>query len=212
MARVNPSRSELLNLKKTLKIATSGYNLLKKKRDGLIQEFFNVLKKAKETKTEMQGVYQKAEMQINLARAVDGSATVKSASLATKESANIELETRNVMGVIVPRISSHVEVKAFNQRGYGVIGTSGYIDDAATAYENVLKNIIVAAEIETTLKKLLIEIDRTKRRVNALEFRVIPSLQQNIKYVRQRLEGMEREDIFRLKRIKNKKLKAAAPS
>lgn len=173
----------------------------------MIQEFFNVLKRAKETKSELQQVYQQAKVTINLARAVDGSSTVKSAALATKESVDIQLETKNVMGIIVPKISSHVEIKAFHQRGYGVIGTSGYIDDAAESYEKVLKSVVIAAEIETTLKKLLIEIDKTKRRVNALEYRIIPTTKEKIKYVKQRLEGMEREDIFRLKRIKNKRIK-----
>ncbi|HLC59414.1 MAG TPA: V-type ATP synthase subunit D [archaeon] len=207
MSNVKPSRSELLNLKKTEKIAVSGHKLLKRKRDGLIQEFFKVLDKAKETKFELQNVYEQAKGSINLARAVDGSAKVKSASLAIKEATDINVETRNVMGIIVPKISSHVEIKAFDQRGYGVIGTSGYIDDAAESYEKVLKNIIIAAEIETTLKKLVMEIDKTKRRVNALEFRVIPKIGGNIKYIKQRLEGMEREDIFRLKKIKSKRSK-----
>ncbi len=205
MLNVKPSRSELLNLKRTEKIAVSGHSLLKKKRDGLIKEFFKVLGKAKDAKSEMASVYQQAKTAINMARAVDGSAKVKSASLARKEAVNIELETRNVMGIVVPKISSSVEIKAFNQRGYGVLGTSGYIDDAAEAYEKVLKNVIIAAEIETTLKKMLVEIDKTKRRVNALEFRVIPALHEKMRYVRQRLEGMEKEDIFRLKRIKGKK-------
>ena len=207
MVLVKPSRVELINLKRVEKIAVSGHKILKRKRDGLIQEFFNVLKKARETKSELQQVYQQARGAINLARAVDGSATVKSASLATKESVDIQLETKNVMGIIVPKISSHVEIKAFHQRGYGIIGTSGYIDDAAESYEKVLKSVVIAAEIETTLKKLLIEIDKTKRRVNALEYRIIPITQEKIKYVKQRLEGMEKEDIFRLKRIKNKRIK-----
>ncbi len=176
----------------------------------MIKEFFDVLKKAKETKSGLQQVYQQAKLSINLARAVDGSATVKSASLATKQSADVELETRNVMGIIVPKIRSQMEIKGFDQRGYGIIGTSGYIDDAAEDYENVLKNVVIAAEIETTLKKLLVEIDKTKRRVNALEFRVIPTIQEKMRYVKQRLEGMEREDIFRLKRIKGKRVKVAA--
>ncbi len=204
---ITPTRSTLLKLNKTIKLAISGHSLLKRKRDGLIQEFFKVLKEAKEAKSTLQENYQKAKVAISLARAVDGSASVKSAAFAHKEQAEIELETRNVMGIIVPKVRSDYQVAAFHTRGYGIIGTSGYIDDAAETYENVLKNIITAAEIETTLKKLLMEIDKTKRRVNALEFRVIPRLQSDAKYVRQRLEEMERDDVFRLKRIKGKKRK-----
>jgi len=100
LSNVKPSRSELLNLKKTEKIAVSGHKLLKRKRDGLIQEFFKVLDKAKETKFELQNVYEQAKGSINLARAVDGSAKVKSASLAIKEATDINVETRNVMGIM----------------------------------------------------------------------------------------------------------------
>ncbi len=202
---ITPTRSTLLKLKKTIKLAVAGHSLLKRKRDGLIQEFFKVLGQAKEFQSKLQENYQKAKGAINLARAVDGSAVVKSASFAHKDSAEIELETRNVMGVIVPKITSDYHVEAFHTRGYGIIGTSGYIDDAAESYEQVLKDVITIAEIETALKKLLIEIDKTKRRVNALEFRVIPRLQGDAKYVKQRLEEMERDDVFRLKRIKAKK-------
>lgn len=202
---ITPTRSTLLRLNKTIKLAIAGHSLLKRKRDGLIQEFFKVLSQAKEYQLKLQEHYQEAKIAINLARAVDGSSTVRSAAFAHKDKAEIELETRNVMGIIVPKIKSDYQIEAFNTRGYGVLGTSGYIDDSAEKYEQVLKNIIVVAEIETTLKKLLIEIDKTKRRVNALEFRVIPKLKGDSKYVKQRLEEMERDDTFRLKRIKAKK-------
>ena len=202
---ITPNRSTLLRLNKTIKLAVAGHSLLKRKRDGLIKEFFKVLAQAKEFQSKLQENYQKAKASISLARAVDGSAVVKSASFARKEKAEIELENRNIMGVVVPKITSDYQVEAFHTRGYGIIGTSGYIDDAAETYEKVLKNIITVAEIETTLKKLLLEIDKTKRRVNALEFRVIPRLKGDAKYVKQRLEEIERDDVFRLKRIKAKK-------
>ena len=202
MAKIKPTRSELIKLNKRIKLASSGHALLKRKRDGLIQEFFTVLKKAKETKSQLADSYSNATRSIEIARAVDGTLSVKSASLALKQKTDINVKTKAVMGVVVPEIESAYQVQAFNERGYGIIGTSGYIDDAAESFENVLKNIIVAAEIETTLRKLLLEIDKTKRRVNALEFRVIPEMKASAKFIRLRLEEMEREDIFRLKRIK----------
>lgn len=207
---ITPTRSTLLRLNKTIKLAVAGHSLLKRKRDGLIKEFFIVLALAKQQQSRLQENYKKARSTIGLARAVEGSAAVRSASFARKEKAQIELETRNIMGVVVPKIRSDYHVEAFHTRGYGVIGTSGYIDDSAESYENVLKDVIVSAEIETTLKKLLAEIEKTKRRVNALEFRVIPKLRSDAKYVKQRLEEMERDDIFRLKRIKAKKARVAA--
>ena len=204
MANIKPTRSELIKLRKKIKLAKSGHSLLKRKRDGLIKEFFNVLEQAKEAKSAMSDTYIRAIEAINVARAVDGTMAVASASLALKNKANIELKTRNVMGVVVPEIQSQHSVRAFHERGYGVIGTSSYIDNAASKYEEVLKNVITAAEIENTLKKLLVEIDKTKRRVNALEFRVIPMLEGQARFIRLRLEEMEREDIFRLKKISAK--------
>jgi V/A-type H+-transporting ATPase subunit D len=200
--KIKPTRSELIKLRKRIKLAISGHALLKKKRDGLIKEFFNVLEEAKKTQSELSNNYRNAKLKLELARAIDGTIAVKSAALALKETAKIEVKTRNVMGIIVPQVSSDHKVKEFHERGYGIIGTSSYIDEAAEAYEILIKSILTAAEIENTLRKLLFEIDKTKRRVNALEFKLIPSMKAEAKFISLRLEEMEREDIFRLKRIK----------
>lgn len=210
MAIVKPTRSELLVLNKKIKLAIFGHSLLKRKRDGLIKEFFNILKKAKEMKSELTENYKLAVETTDLARAMDGSAAVKSAALAIKHEAEVDVKTRGIMGINVPEVRSEHRVRNINERGYGLIGTSGYIDDASESYETVLKNIIIAAEIETTLKKLLIEVDKTKRRVNALEFTVIPNMEDQAKFIELRLEEMEREDIFRLKRIKKSSNKTAS--
>jgi V/A-type H+-transporting ATPase subunit D len=106
------------------------------------------------------------------------------------------------MGVVVPKIESSSVRKHINDRGYGIIGTSSRIDEAVDAYEVLVEKIISAAEIETTIKKLLDEIEKTKRRVNALEFKVIPELTEARDFIMLRLDEMERENTFRLKRIK----------
>jgi V/A-type H+-transporting ATPase subunit D len=202
MPKIKPTRSELIKLNRQIKLAVSGHSLLKRKRDGLIREFFTVLEEAKKTKSAMSGSFMRAKQTIELARALDGTIAVKSAAMALKQEALIEVKTRNVMGVVVPEVKSDFEIKAFHERGYGIIGTSEHIDDAAESYETLIKNIIIVAQIENTLRKLLVEIDKTKRRVNALEFKVIPSMRADAKFIRFRLEELEREDLFRLKRIK----------
>jgi len=109
------------------------------------------------------------------------------------------------MGVVVPQIDSTGVKKSLDERGYGVMGTSARIDEAADAYEELIENIILAAEVETAMKKMLEEIETTKRRVNALEFKLLPDLHDNKEYIEQKLEEQEREEIFRMKKIKAKK-------
>src|SRR6056297_2312529 len=112
---------------------------------------------------------------------------------------------KNIMGVVVPQIESSKVKKSLDERGYGVLGTSARIDEAAEAYEQLLESIILAAEVETAMKKMLTEIETTKRRVNALEFKLLPELNEAQDYIEQKLEEQEREEIFRLKKIKGKK-------
>jgi V/A-type H+-transporting ATPase subunit D len=102
----------------------------------------------------------------------------------------------------VPKIESSGILKPRHERGYGIIGTSSRIDEAAESYERLVEQIIVSAEIESAMKKLLEDIEKTKRRVNALEFKVIPELRDAEKFIKLRLEEMEREETFRLKKIK----------
>ncbi|WP_342305842.1 V-type ATP synthase subunit D [Methanolobus sp. ZRKC5] len=199
---VKPTRSELIEFKRKIKLSQSGHKLLKMKRDGLILEFFEILSKAKDVRTELDAAYEDASRRIGIANAVDGTITVKSTAFALKSKPEIELESRNIMGVVVPKIESSSVRKSINERGYGILGTSSYTDEAADAYENLVEKIILAAEIETTMKKLLDDIEKTKRRVNALEFKVIPEYQEAMGFIRLRLEEMERENTFRLKRIK----------
>lgn len=199
---VKPTRSELIMLKKRIKLSETGYKLLKMKRDGLILEFFEILEKAKDIRTELQKAYAIAEEKISIARAVDGQMAVKSASFAMRDRPQIELDSKSVMGVVVPKIEAAGVKKHLFQRGYGIIGTSSRIDEAAYAYEALLEKVIAAAEIETAMKRLLDEIEKTKRRVNALEYRVIPELKEAAAYINFRLEEMERENIIRLKKLK----------
>ena len=200
---IKPTRSELLKLKKQIRLAKSGYSLLKKKRDGLILEFFEILKKARTLRVELINEYKIALEKINIARTLEGDLKVKSIAMAIKDIPDIKLTTKNIMGVKVPKIESGEIKKAFLERGYGIYNSSA-IDEAAAAYEKVVEKIIIAAEVETSMRKLLNEIEKTKRRVNALEFVVIPSLDKIRSFIQLRLEEIERENIFRMKRIKAK--------
>lgn len=199
---VKPTRSELLELRRRIKLSEKGYKLLKMKRDTLIMEFFKVLDRAKNLRSQLLEQYRNADRKISIAISVEGLIPVKSAAFALRDRPQIRLESKNVMGVVVPLIETKGIRKGVTERGYGIIGTSARIDEAAKAYEELVENIIVASEVETTIRKLLDEIDRTRRRVNALEFKVIPELKEAAAIITFRLEELERENIFRLKRIK----------
>jgi len=199
---VKPTRSELIQLKNRIKLSERGHKLLKMKRDGLILEFFKILNEARNVRTELDASYERSKEKINLASAVNGIIEVRSTAFTAKESPEISLSGKNIMGVVVPKISSTGVRKPMYERGYGIIGTNSYIDEAADSYEVLVEKIIAAAELETAMKRLLDEIEKTKRRVNALEFKIIPELIAAMKYIRFMLEEMERENTFRLKRVK----------
>lgn len=199
---IKPTRSELMKLKKKIKLAKSGHNLLKKKRDGLIIEFFEVLKQAKTVRKELTDAYKKAHHNVDVASAVEGVFPLKTAAMTVSPHAPIELSSKNIMGVVVPKIKTD---KAIGKSHiYSYIRGSIAIDEAIEAYKHVLDKAVTAAEVETAMLKLLQEIEKTKRRVNALEFSLIPKMQKEASFVTLRLEEMERENIFRLKRIKSR--------
>jgi V/A-type H+-transporting ATPase subunit D len=199
---VKPTRSELINLKRKIRLSERGYNILKMKRDGLILEFFKVLDEAKTTRGALEEKYGKAVGMIALSNTVEGTLALKSAALSVKEIPTISLTSKNIMGVVVPEISSSKVKKGLLERGYGLLGTTSVMDETASSYEDLVEAIIRSAEIETTMKKLLDEIESTKRRVNALEFKVIPELTEARDFIKMRLDEMEREELFRLKKIK----------
>ncbi|MDO8840944.1 MAG: V-type ATP synthase subunit D [Methanocalculus sp.] len=199
---VKPTRSELIALKRRIKLSERGYKLLKMKRDGLILEFFKILAQAKDTRDELARKYARAQEMIAIADTVEGAIGVKAAAFSVGDVPQIELKSKNIMGVVVPEITSSSVRKSPTERGYGMIGTSSVIDEAADAFEDLLESIIHSAEIETTMKRLLDEIESTKRRVNALEFKVIPELTEARDFIKMRLDEMEREELFRLKKIK----------
>ncbi|MBN17420.1 MAG: V-type ATP synthase subunit D [Euryarchaeota archaeon] len=201
---IKPTRSELINLKRRIKQTQNGYNLLKLKRDGLFHEFRTLLSEMIEAREGLVSTYAEAQKAINLAGAIDGGLAVKSAAIAISSRPEVDVSPRNIMGVVVPSVRGSNLTSTISERGMGLIGGSPYIDEAADSYSDLISNIVKAAEMEATLKRLLVEIEATKRRVNALEFKVIPEMKEAQSFIQLRLEEMEREETFRLKRFKNK--------
>tara|TARA_B100000941_G_scaffold125651_1_gene88844 strand:- start:309 stop:896 length:588 start_codon:yes stop_codon:yes gene_type:complete len=193
---------ELIETKRKIKLSKSGYKLLKMKRDGLIMEFFELLPKVKDLRGQLSDLYVDAMEKLAIAVAADGKTALESAANCLNKAPEVELSSNNIMGVVVPAVKVTPVEKSLEDRGYGLVGTSIRVDEAVHAFEKLSEMIILAAEGETTMKKLLDEIESTKRRVNALEFKVIPNLEEVAKYISFRLEELERESIFGLKRIK----------
>jgi len=202
---VKPTRKNLMEIEERIELSERGHDTLEKKRDGLIMEFMDILDQAQDVRSEMEANYEEAQRSIDMARAMEGDVAVRGAAAALKEHPEITTQSKNIMGVVVPQIESTKVRKDLSERGYGVLGTSARIDEAAEAYEDLLETLILAAEVETAMKKMLDEIETTKRRVNALEFKLLPELNENKEYIEQKLEEQEREEIFRLKKIKAKK-------
>jgi len=205
-----PTRAVLIALKKRMKIAITGHSLLKMKRDGLMIEFFEVLAKAKTVRKQLVEALLIAEQRLQMAMAIEGTVAIGSVAYSLQKEPVIQLESRNIMGVVVPKIAAEAVQKKMFERGYGIIGTSAAIDEAADAYEKLLDKIILAAEVETAMIRLVAEIDSTKRRVNALEFKVVPDLKDTIKFISMALEEMERDNLVKMKMLKGKSERKAA--
>jgi len=174
------------------------------KRDGLFHEFRNLLADMIEAKRELTEAFMLAQTRIDLANSIEGALKVRAVAIANSTKPEVEVKPKNIMGVVVPNVSGTNLRQSFQERNMGFVGSSPYIDEAADSYGNLIEKIVKAAEMEATLKRMLEEIEATKRRVNALEFKVIPELLEAQAFIQLRLEEMEREETFRLKRFKNK--------
>jgi V/A-type H+-transporting ATPase subunit D len=199
---INPTRMELLKLKQREKLAVKGHSLLKEKRNALIMEFFNILDRVKGSREKVALNLEEAYKDLTAAQIAMGDLAVKKAAMSVKESIDVDVDSRSVMGVVVPVMDYDVQKRTIVERGYGFMDTSVRLDDASRKFEESIAQIIELGEIEKTITLLAVEIESTKRRVNALEHIIIPRLQNTVKYIEMRLEEMDRENFVRLKMIK----------
>ena len=213
MEEVRPTRSELLERRAQIQLAQQGMDLLKKKRDALLIEFMSVMDETLRLSTVLQTTASEAQYSLAVAQSVDGRVTLRSTSLATKGEITVDMTGTKIMGVSVPVVTKgESPVRTSFTRGYSVTGVSSRIDDTADKFERVLDVIIEYADTETRLKRVGEEIQKTNRRVNALEQVTIPALRDQVAYIRMTLDERAREDLFRLKKVKKKieRKKAAA--
>lgn len=200
---ISPNRSELLKLKTKVKTASNGHKLLKKKRDGLVMDFFKLLENAKDLRSEMIEVFKESQKSLKKTRILSYDLELKLYSKTTKGRNLIDFQSKNIMGLSVPQIKSEFKKRDLIERNR-TIYSSHTLDETIKKYEDLVNKIIIVAEVETAMIRLLNEIERTKRRVNGLEFNIIPQLKKSESFVRLSLEEQERDNTIRLKKIKAK--------
>jgi len=204
MEQVRATRAELLAKKKQIVLAYQGRDLLKEKRNALLQEFMRTAEQVMRGSDELERNVGESAAALALAEALDGPEAVRSAAFAARAQVTLEVTGVNVMGVPVPLIETKSVARSPLDRGYGLSSVSGRIDAAAQAFETQLDLIIELAASEMRLRRLAEEIGRTTRRVNAMDNVLIPRLEAQRDYIHMVLEEREREDLFRLKRVKLK--------
>ncbi len=209
---VKTTRLELIETRTRIRLAENGHKLLKQKRDVLVLEFFKIMKQAKDQRNELNGKMGSAFRALGMAQANHGVLEVEAIAMSVKRAPKIGVSSKNVMGVHIPHLKVEYVSKSLEQRGYSIAGSSAKIDEAAEGFEKSLEIVLKLAETENALKKLLKEIEKTKRRVNALDYVLIPDLKGRAKYIVMRLEEMERESFISLKTIKSRLEKQEAGS
>ena len=202
MRTVNVTRMELLARKAQIALAGQGRDLLEQKRTALMKELLRIADTVFEHSDTLQQAAADARQSLARAESIAGTEAVRSAALASRSELPLQVTSASVMGIKVPQIEQKRVSRPALGRGYSVVGTSITIDEAASAFETEVDSIIQLAESELRLKRLASEIQRTSRRLNALEHMMIPRLEAERDFIQMALDERERSDHFRLKLVK----------
>jgi V/A-type H+-transporting ATPase subunit D len=196
---VNPTRMELLRLRKRLALAKRGHKLLKDKQDELMKRFMGLVTQIKELRLSVEEELEQSFKRFLVARSVGGGEVVETAvSLPTRKT-SVEVGKQQVMNLVVPVFELKSEGKVAS---YGLATTPAELDTALMAMEKALGRMVELASKEKALELIGAEIEKTRRRVNALEYVLIPNLQETIRYISMKLSEMERGNLTRLMRVK----------
>ena len=208
--QVNPTRMELTRLKRKLVTAIRGHKLLKDKRDELMRQFLDLVRENKVLREKVEAGIQAANKNFVLARAGMADEVLNVAMMAPSQRVYLEAGERNVMSVDIPVFEYKTRsADANNIYSYGFAFTSSDLDGAVKSLSDVLPDLLKLAEIEKSCQLMAAEIEKTRRRVNALEHVMIPELQENIKYITMKLDENERSTQIRLMKVKDMILEEA---
>lgn len=207
---VNPTRMELTNLKRKLVTARRGHKLLKDKRDELMRRFLDMVRENKELRIEVEQGIERANTAMSVARCVMSDKSLDVALMLPRQEMSLEVSEKNVMSVMIPVFD--VKFKTADENdiySYGFAETSGDLDDAVKALSDIMPKLIQLAELEKSCRLLADEIEKTRRRVNALEHVMIPQYEETIKFIAMKLDENERSTTTRLMKVKDMMLAQA---
>ena len=212
MARlnVNPTRMVLTGLKKRLKTARRGHKLLKDKRDELMKKFLDIVRENKRLREEVERKVSIVHSRFVMARALMNAEVLEEALMSPKVEVNLKASTKNIMSVDVPVLEYTTEGGGEGDiYPYGFANTTGELDEAIATLSELVPELLKLAEMEKSAQLLADEIEKTRRRVNALEYVLIPNLEETIKYIVMKLDENERSNLTRLMKVKDMVLKEA---
>lgn len=208
--QVNPTRMELTRLKKKLATATRGHKLLKDKRDELMRQFLDMVKENKALREKVEAGIHAANKNFVLARSVMDDEVLNVSLMAPRQEVYLESHSKNVMSVEIPQFEYKTKTPDENDiYPYGYAFTSSDLDGAVKSLQDILPDMLKLAEVEKSCQLMAAEIEKTRRRVNALEHVMIPDMQQKIKYIVMKLDENERSTQVRLMKVKDMMLEAA---
>jgi len=209
-SQIIPTRMELAKQKKKLATATRGHKLLKDKRDELMRQFLELVRENKALREKVEAALQAANKNFVLAKASTSDQVLNAALLAPKQEVYLETDTRNVMSVDIPVFQYKTRTADANDiYSYGFAFTSSDLDGAVKSLADLLPDMLRLAEVEKSCQLMAAEIEKTRRRVNALEHVMIPDAQEKIKYIKMKLDENERSTQIRLMKVKDMMLEEA---
>jgi len=200
LARVNATRLELLRLKKRLQLATRGHKLLEDKRDELMQQLLGIIDEVKEMRLSVEKEFNSILEMFVLAKAKMGPFQLEQALIQPTKKISVSVSRKNIMSVRVPEYSKEVSGDIIP---YGFLNTSGDIDISLDKFDKFIENLLTLAEKEKAIQLMSTEIEETRRRVNALEYKLIPDLEETINFISMKLDENERANTVRLMRVKD---------
>ena len=201
---VKPTRMELTNLKRMLVTAMRGHKLLKDKRDELMRRFLELVRENKALRAEVEAAIEDSNRHIAVARSVMQGPALDTALMLPKQEISLEIDEQNVMSVMIPKYKTKLRSPDTSDMfSYGYVYTSGELDSSVKSLSTVFEKMLRLAEVEKSCQLMAAEIEKTRRRVNALEHVMIPQYQETIKYITMKLDENDRSTTTRLMKVKD---------